>query len=37
LPQGDQGLVPVGPPPAAEDDFLDEATGRNRPGSEGRP
>jgi penicillin-binding protein 1A len=31
-PSGDQGLVPVGPPPAAEDDFLDEATGRNRPG-----
>ena len=24
---GDQGLVPVGPPPAAGDDFLDQATG----------
>jgi penicillin-binding protein 1A len=30
-PQGDQGLVPVAPPPAAEEDFLDEATGRDRP------
>jgi penicillin-binding protein 1A len=35
-PSGDQGLVPVGPPPAAEEDFLDEATGRDRP-VEGRP
>ncbi len=32
-PQGDQGLVPVAPPPAAEEDFLDEATGRDRPGN----
>jgi penicillin-binding protein 1A len=30
-PQGDQGLVPVALPPAAEEDFLDEATGRDRP------
>jgi penicillin-binding protein 1A len=30
-PAGDQGLIPVAPPPAAEEDFLDEATGRDRP------
>ena len=30
-PQGDQGLVPVALPPAAEEDFLEEATGRNKP------
>ncbi len=32
-PQGDQGLIPVAPPPAAEEDFLDEATGQNQPGN----
>ncbi len=29
---GEPGLVPVGPPPAAGDEFLDQATGANRPG-----
>ncbi len=33
----DGGLVPVALPPAAEEDFLDEATGRDRPPPEGRP
>ena len=28
----DVGLIPVDPPPAANDDFLDEATGGNPPG-----
>lgn len=30
-PPADKGLVPVAPPPAADEDFLNEATGRDRP------